>query len=112
MSAGLSSTEVETLRVIHIDGCGAVVGITEHCSQAHDRVAVSLRKVIADALRFDAHVLVFAHNHPSGDPEPSRIDIDTTRAIARIAAPLGIRVHDHVVTGGTRSFSFRSAGLI
>lgn len=52
------------------------------------------------------------HNHPSGDPAPSRADIDLTRAIADAARPLGITVHDHIVIGAQRHVSLRAKGLI
>lgn len=52
------------------------------------------------------------HNHPSGDPSPSRADIDITRAIADAARGLGIVVHDHIVIGAHGHVSLRSKGLI
>ena len=52
------------------------------------------------------------HNHPSGDPAPSRADIDLTRASADAARPLGITVHDHIVIGAQRHVSLRAKGLI
>jgi len=102
----------ETLRIVHIDACGGVIGVTEHSEARFDRIALSLRQLAADALRLDAHTVVLAHNHPRGDPTPSRADIAATRAIVRAFAPLGIRVHDHVVQGDDCDFSFRAAGLL
>ncbi len=52
------------------------------------------------------------HNHPSGDPTPSKADIDMTRAVAKALATVGIALHDHVVLGRGRHASFKSLGLI
>lgn len=52
------------------------------------------------------------HNHPSGDPTPSRADIDMTRAIVDAAKPLGIAIHDHVIVGRQGFASFRALKLM
>ena len=52
------------------------------------------------------------HNHPSGDPAPSRADIEMTKAIAAAAKPLGVAIHDHLVIGRTGHASFRELGLL
>ena len=102
----------ETLRVLHINEAGLVVGVTEHSDGLSGRVAVPLRRIVADALAYEATALILSHNHPGGDPRPSRADIAATNHLVRIVAALGIRVHDHIVTGGPRDFSFRAAGLL
>jgi DNA repair protein RadC len=52
------------------------------------------------------------HNHPSGDPTPSRADIDTTERVVEAAKPLGIIVHDHIVIGRNGHASFKTLGLL
>jgi hypothetical protein len=52
------------------------------------------------------------HNHPSGDPTPSRADIEMTKQIVEVAKPLGIAVHDHIIVGKDGHASFRALGLI
>ncbi len=52
------------------------------------------------------------HNHPSGDPTPSRADIDMTREVADAAKKLGITVHDHIIVGRTGHKSLRSMGIL
>jgi DNA repair protein RadC len=106
------ATYIETLRVLHLDDTGTLVGITEHSDGMPGRVAVPLRRIVAEALACDATMLVLSHNHPGGDPQPSRADISATNDLIRAVSPLGIRVHDHVVTGSGRDFSFRAAGLL
>lgn len=102
----------ETLRVLHIDGGGSLVGLTEHCDGETGLVTLPVRRIVADALACDAETLVLTHNHPRGDPQPSRADIAATAHLSRAVAALGIRIHDHIVTGAGRSFSFRKAGLL
>jgi DNA repair protein RadC len=72
------------------------------------------REVLGPAIREGAAHLVLAHNHPSGDPTPSREDISLTRQLAEGARLLGLKVHDHVIVGsGTDSFvSLAQRGLL
>lgn len=56
--------------------------------------------------------MILAHNHPSGDPEPSRPDIETTKVIAEAGAVLKIVVHDHMIVGRQEVRSLRAMGLL
>lgn len=103
---------LETFRVLHLDAQGVPLGVSQQCSGRPDRVEIILRDLAADALRLGSTALILAHNHPKGDPTPSRADIVATRRIGQLAQFLGIRLHDHIVTAGSRSFSFRDAGLL
>lgn len=77
-----------------------------------DHTPVYPREVVKRALEHGASSIILVHNHPSGDVNPSRSDIDVTRQIIDAARPLGIEVHDHLVIGGKKHFSFKSKGLI
>ena len=77
-----------------------------------NRLAVFPREVVKRALDLGASAIILAHNHPSGDPTPSDVDISTTRAIIDAAAPLGIAVHDHIVVSRSRHTSLRASGLL
>ena len=59
-----------------------------------------------------ATAIILAHNHPSGDPTPSRADIQMTQSIVEIAKPLGISVHDHIIVGKEGHTSFKGLKLI
>ncbi len=82
------------------------------CSGFAATVVVPFRKITHDALSVEAHSVILAHNHPGGDPRPSCADIQTTRTIARLFAPLDIRVADHLIMARDQIFSFREAGLL
>lgn len=70
------------------------------------------REVIKRALELGASALVLVHNHPSGDPSPSREDVSMTRTIADAGKPLGVTVHDHLIISRTGHRSFREMGLL
>lgn len=102
---------IEILRVIHFDSDRRVLAVADYPGEvAH--VIVPMRAIIGDGLRVGAVGLLLSHNHPSGDPTPSRADIVATHLLARAAEVLGIRVHDHLVEGAGRRVSFRALGLL
>ncbi|QYU66257.1 hypothetical protein J4558_14805 [Leptolyngbya sp. 15MV] len=68
--------------------------------------------MIRRALDLGASALILVHNHPSGNPEPSRADIDITRRIAEAGRLLGVVVHDHVIVGRQGHASLKAKGLI
>jgi DNA repair protein RadC len=70
------------------------------------------REVVKRALELHATALILVHNHPSGDPTPSREDLAMTQAIKAAASALSIVLHDHIVIGNGRSLSFRQEGLL
>ncbi|MBI2932824.1 MAG: DNA repair protein RadC [Planctomycetes bacterium] len=75
-------------------------------------VQPSIRGIIARALQLNASGLIVAHNHPSGRARPSEADRLLTRDLIRAARPLGLRLLDHVIVGGERTFSFADGGLL
>ncbi len=70
------------------------------------------REVFHPVIRESAASVIFTHNHPSGDPSPSREDVDITHRLRQVGEVLGVRVHDHVVCGHDRFFSFNREGLL
>ncbi|WP_374322217.1 DNA repair protein RadC [Brevundimonas sp.] len=77
-----------------------------------DHAPVYPREVIRRALEVSAASLILVHNHPSGDPTPSRADIEVTRQVAEGAKLFGIKLHDHLIVGREQTASFRSLGLL
>jgi DNA repair protein RadC len=77
-----------------------------------DRAVVEPREILKRALLCNAAGIILYHNHPSGDPSPSREDREFTRRLASAADLLGIRLLDHLVVSATGSVSFREAGLL
>ena len=76
------------------------------------RSAVYPREVVRAALEHDAAAVIFAHNHPSGEPEPSPEDMAITRQLVFACRVMGITVHEHIIMGEQRYFSFADQGYI
>ena len=77
-----------------------------------DHTPVYPREVVKRALELSATAIILVHNHPSGDPTPSRADIEMTKEIAAAAKPLGIAVHDHIIVGKDGHTSLRGLGVM
>ena len=77
-----------------------------------DHTPVYPREVVKRALELSATAIVLVHNHPSGDPTPSQADIQMTKSIVAIAAPLGISVHDHIIVGKNGHASLKGMKLM
>jgi DNA repair protein RadC len=77
-----------------------------------DHVAVYPREVAKRALELNASAIIMVHNHPSGDPTPSRQDIEMTQSVEMACRSIGVIIHDHVIIGKGQEFSFKSEGLL
>lgn len=110
VSMGLAP--VEQFRILFLDKKNALIADEVQQTGTVDHTPVYPREVIRRALELSATALILVHNHPSGDPTPSRADIQMTKKIVDIAGPLGIEVHDHIIVGLRTNVSFRSLQLI
>lgn len=108
----LAGLRVEELHAIYLDVRGGVL-CHQVVSRGTDRVTcVDPRMVLRPALEVGATSLVMAHNHPSGDPEPSAEDIAVTRRMQAAAEVVGVRFLDHLVLGGERFVSLAERGEV
>ena len=103
---------VERFRVLHLNTRNMLIRDELMGQGSIDQAPVYIREVIRRAIDFGSAALILVHNHPSGDPSPSRADIDVTRAIAEAGKRLGITVHDHLIIGTSGHVSLRAQGLI
>ena len=108
----MAHREVEQFRILFLDRKNTVIADVEQARGTVDHVPVYPREVVKQALDHNASALILVHNHPSGDPTPSRADIDMTARIEAAAQTLDIVVHDHIVVGRSRELSFRAEGLL
>jgi DNA repair protein RadC len=109
----LRTARVEVLGVLTLDArLGLVGGLCQVASGAVMHVAVTAREVFAPAIDRRAVAIVLAHNHPSGDPEPSPEDRAFTQLMSRAGGVLGIQVLDHLVVTRRSYFSFAEARLL
>ena len=107
-----STAQGETLAVAHLDTDRRLIELVVVEAGAASHVDIPVRRVIEDALRLGAQGLVIAHNHPSGDAQPSWDDVESTRELAETTARLGIRLHDHLIFAGGEVCSLRALGLL
>jgi len=102
----------EHFKVLFLDAKNQIIEERTLFEGTVDSSAVYPREIMKDALRYDAAALVFAHNHPSGDPEPSLCDREITKELVLAAKVMGLKVLDHVVIGNNLYYSFADHGLI
>jgi DNA repair protein RadC len=112
LTIDMAHLTVERVRVLYLDARNRLI-VDHHVGDGSvDEAAIHPREVVRKALDVGATALILVHNHPSGNPEPSRADIDITRRIAEAARLLGIVVHDHVIVGREGHVSLKAKGLI
>lgn len=102
----------EIFRVLFLDKRNKLIADEVQGQGTVDHTPVYVREVVKRALELSSTAIILVHNHPSGDPTPSRADIDMTRMIIEAARPLGVLVHDHVIVGRSGVASFKALRLI
>jgi DNA repair protein RadC len=110
--ATMALAEREQFRILFLDRKNGVIADEVQQTGTVDHTPVYPREVVRRALELSASALILVHNHPSGDPTPSRADIDMTKTIIEVAHPLGVTVHDHVIIGRSGHASLKGLGLI
>ncbi|MEO3474056.1 DNA repair protein RadC [Roseomonas sp. CAU 1739] len=112
LTAALSREKVEQFRVLFLDTRNRLIADEAQARGTVNHTPVYPREVVRRALELQATALILVHNHPSGDPTPSRADLEMTQEVKAAAQVLGIVLHDHLVVGNGRHLSFRREGLI
>lgn len=108
----MAHRETEQFRILFLDNRNVLIADEEQARGTVNHVPVYPREVARRALELNASAVILVHNHPSGDPTPSRADIEMTAEIELACQAIGVRVHDHVVIGRETDASFRTLGLI
>lgn len=102
----------EQFRILFLDKKNNLIADEVQGHGTVDHTPVYVREVVKRALEHSASAIILVHNHPSGDPTPSRADIDVTKMIIEAARPLGVAVHDHIIVGRDGHASLKSLRLI
>ena len=102
----------EYFKIIFLDSKNRVIATETHSKGTLTASSVYPREVIYSALSNKAAALIFAHNHPSGDPQPSQEDVAITRQLVYAGKVMGLTVHEHLVIGDNRYYSFADQGQI
>ncbi len=110
--AAMAFSEKEQFRILFLDKKNSLIADELQQVGTVDHTPVYPREIVKRALELSATAIILVHNHPSGDPTPSRADIQMTRTIVEIATSLGISVHDHIIVGRDGHASFRGLKLL
>ena len=102
----------EFFKVIFLNSKNQVIAVKTLSEGTLTASSVYPREVIHAALSHNAAALIFAHNHPSGDPNPSSEDVAVTRQLVFAGKVMGMVVHEHLIVGDNRYFSFADQGYI
>lgn len=108
----MAHREIEHFRILFLDKKNRLIADEEQQSGTVDHVPVYPREIVKRALELNASSIIMVHNHPSGDPTPSRADIEMTKQVIMAAQALNIKVHDHIIVGRQIDASFKSLGLM
>jgi len=112
LTASMRDKSRECFRAVYLDAKNRILATETLFQGTLTASSVYPREVVRAALDHHAAALIFAHNHPSGDPEPSEEDIAITRKLIFACRMMGITVHEHVIIGHNRYFSFADQGYM
>ncbi|MPZ34578.1 MAG: DNA repair protein RadC [Rhodospirillales bacterium] len=112
LQTAMAYEQIEQFRILFLDRKNNLIADEVQQRGTVNHTPVYPREVMKRALILNASALIVVHNHPSGDPKPSRDDIETTRELKAAAKALEVDLHDHVVIGHGKHASFRSLGLL
>ncbi|OQP88061.1 hypothetical protein BTR14_00835 [Rhizobium rhizosphaerae] len=110
--AAMAHETREQFRILFLDKRNALIADEVQQTGTVDHTPVYPREVVRRALELSATAIILVHNHPSGDPTPSRADIDMTKTIVETAKPLGVTVHDHIIIGREGHASLKGLRLM
>jgi DNA repair protein RadC len=102
----------EQFRILFLDKKNRLIADELQQQGTVDHTPVYVREVVKRALELSSSAIILVHNHPSGDPTPSRADIDMTRQIIEAARPLGIAIHDHIIVGRQGHVSLKALKVL
>lgn len=108
----MAHQKTESFRILFLDTRNRLIADEEQQRGTVNHTPLYPREVMKRALDLAASAVILVHNHPSGDPSPSKADIDMTRQVRDLGAGMGVVVHDHVIVARSGHASFRSMGLL
>jgi DNA repair protein RadC len=102
----------EVFLVIFLNGRNQITAMEEMFEGTLTTSAVYPREVIDRTLKNKAAALVLVHNHPSGNSQPSKEDLDITKRLKDAAASIDVSIHDHLIIAGDDFYSFADHGIL
>ena len=110
--AAMAHQPTEQLRLLFLDSRNTLIADEVQQRGTINHTPAYPREVVRRALELGAHGVILVHNHPTGDPSPSRDDIHVTKEVARAASAVGMVLHDHLIIGRGQTVSFKALGLL
>jgi DNA repair protein RadC len=112
LTASMEHERAEQFRILFLDSRNQLIADEVQGHGTVNHAPAYPREIVKKCLQHNATALILAHNHPSGEPAPSREDVAMTEAINRAVQTIGVTVHDHIIVGKGRWLSFRQAKLL
>ncbi len=112
LRADLAAAPIERVRVLFLNTRNILIRDEVMAEGSIDQAPVYVREIVRRAIDLGAAAIIVVHNHPSGDPKPSKADIDITRLLADAGKKLGIALHDHLIIAAKGHVSMKALGLI
>jgi DNA repair protein RadC len=112
LNYSMRDLEKEVFKAIYLNNRNQIIDTADLFEGTLDSIPIHPREIVESAINHRATALIFAHNHPSGDPTPSKHDKQLTRDLVFIGSILQIKVLDHIIIGDSSYFSFADQGLI
>jgi DNA repair protein RadC len=112
LQVALAHEPIEQFRVLFLDRKNILIRDELQQRGTVDHTPLYPREIVKRALELGASSIIMVHNHPSGDPTPSRADIEMTKQVVQAMSAVGLTVHDHVIVGKNRHTSFKSQRLM
>lgn len=112
LRADMAPRDREMVRILYLTTQNMLIRDEIISEGTIDQSAIYVRDVVRRGLELNASAFIIVHNHPSGNPEPSRQDIEITRDVCDAARKLGLILHDHIIIAGTQHRSMRAMGLL
>jgi len=110
--AAMAYEKSEMFRVLFLNKKNVLIADEVQQQGTVDHTPVYPREVVKRALELGATALIMVHNHPSGDPAPSKADIEMTKQVGAACEKLGIQLHDHIIVSKSGANSFKTMGLL
>ncbi|MBT3558397.1 MAG: DNA repair protein RadC [Rhodospirillales bacterium] len=110
--SSMARNKIESFRVLFLNHRNELIADEQQQTGTVDHTPVYPREVIKRALELHASAMIMVHNHPSGDPAPSKADIAMTKEVRDAAEKLGISLHDHLIVSKSGNTSFKDLGIL